>query len=346
MTTPETMKALLVRNGGYSATPDDVRLPSLDPYVQMADIAVPQPSGSQVLIKVRLSPVNPADIMFIKGLYGQPRKEGLPAGFEGVGDVVATGDDPAATALAGKRVAFIAGNTGYGAWAGFATAEAALCIPLIDGVRDEDGAAMVINPLTAIAMFDLVRQEGEKSFVMTAAASQLCKLIIGLAAEEDYRPIAVVRRDDQIEELKALGAAHVLNASAGDFEERFRQLAKEEKPRIFLDALTGPTASAIFRHMPRGARWIIYGRLAAQDTLIPEPGQLIFARKRIEGFWLSDWLRQATQDQKAAAALDAQKRFAEGRWKTDVTAIVPLAEAMERLPAALARPNGKVFIQP
>src|SRR5690606_625724 len=149
-------------------------------------------------------------------------------------------------------------------------AEAALCIPLIDGVRDEDGAAMVINPLTAIAMFDLVRQEGEKAFVMTAAASQLCKLIIGLAAEEGYRPIAVVRRDDQIEDLKALGAAHVLTASADDFEERFRLLSREEKPRIFLDALTGPTASTIFRHMPRGGRWVVYGRLAAQDTLIPE----------------------------------------------------------------------------
>ena len=44
--------------------------------------------------------------------------------------------------------------------------------------------------------------------------------------------------------------------------------------------------------------------------------------------------------------MEAQKRFADGRWSTDVTAIVPLAEAMRRLPAELAKPNGKVFIRP
>jgi hypothetical protein len=44
--------------------------------------------------------------------------------------------------------------------------------------------------------------------------------------------------------------------------------------------------------------------------------------------------------------LEAQKRFSDGRWSTDVTAVVPLDEAMARLPAELAKPNGKVFIKP
>jgi hypothetical protein len=44
--------------------------------------------------------------------------------------------------------------------------------------------------------------------------------------------------------------------------------------------------------------------------------------------------------------MEAQKRFADGRWSTDVTAIVPLSEAMKRVPEELARPNGKVFIAP
>ncbi len=54
---------------------------------------------------------------------------------------------------------------------------------------------MIVNPLTAIAMFDIVKQEGEKAFIMTAGASQLCKLIIGLGCEEGFRPIVTVRRD-------------------------------------------------------------------------------------------------------------------------------------------------------
>ena len=47
-----------------------------------------------------------------------------------------------------------------------------------------------------------------------------------------------------------------------------------------------------------------------------------------------------------AAVIEAQKRFADGRWKTDVTAVVPLADAVERVAGELARPNGKVFIRP
>jgi NADPH:quinone reductase-like Zn-dependent oxidoreductase len=154
-----------------------------------------------------------------------------------------------------------------------------------------------------------------------------------------------VRRDDQIAALKELGAAHVLNEKAPDFKTALREVIKAEQPRIFLDAVTGPLASAIFDIMPKRARWIIYGRLDPEPTVIREPGQLIFQHKHIEGFWLSEWMRQF-RDRRGPAILEAQKRFSDGRWSTDVTAVVPLSEAMARVPVELAKPNGKVFIQP
>jgi NADPH:quinone reductase-like Zn-dependent oxidoreductase len=259
--------------------------------------------------------------------------------------VVAAGSDPAAQAMLGKRVAFATGLSYWGSWAEYAMAEDAASIPLIDTVRDEDGAAMIVNPLTALAMFDIVRDEGEKAFILTAGASQLSKLIIGLASEQGFRPIAIVRRDDQIPLLKQIGAAHVLNEKAPDFRDRLRDVLKAEPARIFLDALTGPVASTIFAAMPRGARWIIYGRLDPSPTVIGEPGQLIFAGKRIEGFWLVEWMRRSPE-RRAQAVAEAQKRFSDGRWATDVTAVVPLAEAMTRVTQELAKPNGKVFIAP
>ncbi len=194
MAMPVTMKALLVKGEGYTREPSGAALEALEPYVELGAIAVPQPGPSQLLIKVRLGAINPSDVAFIKGQYGQPRKQGQPAGFEGVGDVVATGSEPAVQAMLGKRVAFATGLSNWGSWAEYAIAEAAASIPLIDTVRDEDGAAMIVNPLTALAMFDIVRDEDEKAFILTAGASQLCKLIIGLAREEGFRPIAIVRR--------------------------------------------------------------------------------------------------------------------------------------------------------
>ena len=345
MTIPSEMNALLLVGDGYTKTPSGSALEAMEPYLVPGRIAVPVPGPSQVLIKVSLASINPSDVAFIKGQYGQPRAKGRPAGFEGVGTIVAGGDEPYAKSLVGKRVAFATGLSNWGSWAEYAVAEAAACIPLLDTVRDEDGAAMIVNPITAIAMFDIVKQDGEKAFVMTAGASQLCKLIIGLAKEEGYRPIVTVRRDEQIALLKETGAAHVLNEKAPDFEVTLREVMKAEQPRIFLDAVTGPLASAIFNAMPKRARWIIYGRLDPDATIIREPGQLIFQHKHIEGFWLSEWMRQS-RERRGPAILEAQKRFSDGRWSTDVTAVVPLAEAIARVPAELAKPNGKVFIRP
>ncbi|MBZ9969789.1 zinc-binding dehydrogenase [Mesorhizobium sp. BR1-1-12] len=345
MAIPSEMKALLLVGDGYTRAPSGSVLEAMEPYLKAGSIAVPAPGPTQVLIKVSLASINPSDVAFIKGQYGQPRLKGRPAGFEGVGVVVAGGDEPYPKSLVGKRVAFATGLSNWGSWADYAVAEAAACIPLLDTVRDEDGAAMIVNPLTALAMFDIVSREGERAFIMTAGASQLCKLIIGLASEEGFRPIVTVRRDEQIALLKEIGAAHVLNEKSPDFEASLREVIKAEQPRIFLDAVTGPLASAIFNAMPKRSRWIIYGRLDPEATIIREPGQLIFQHKHIEGFWLSEWMRQH-KDRRGPAILEAQKRFSDGRWTTDVTAVVPLAEAMARVPAELARPNGKVFIRP
>lgn len=339
------MNALLLVGDGYQREGAASRLTTLEPYLRKGTIGVPDPVGRQVLIRVSLAAVNPSDVMFIQGAYGQPRAQGQPAGFEGVGEVVAAGDDPKAQALLARRVAFATGLSNWGSWADFAIADPLACIPIIEDLRDEDAAAMIVNPLTAIAMFGIVRDEGHKAFVMTAGASQLSKLICGVAREADYHPIVTVRRDDQIDLLKEAGARHVLNHTAPDFEERLREVFKEEQPRVFLDAQTGPVASAIFAAMGKKARWIIYGRLDMAETVIREPGQLIFQGKKVEGFWLTEWMRES-QERREKAVLEAQKRFADGRWATDVTAVLPLAEAIERLPEELAKPNGKVFIKP
>jgi NADPH:quinone reductase-like Zn-dependent oxidoreductase len=346
MSIPETMNALLLKNDGYAAQPSGTALEAMEPYVEAGTIAVPKPEGRQVLIKVALASINPSDVMFVKGMYGQPRAQGRPAGFEGVGEVVAAGEDPAAQALVGKRIAFATGLTNWGSWAEYAVAEAPACIPLLDTVRDEDAAAMIVNPLTALAMLGIVREEGEKAFVITAGASQLCKLMIAVARDEGLRPIAIVRRDEQVGMLKEMGAAHVLNADAPEFAKQLSAVLREEKPRIFLDAVTGPLAGTIFNAMGKGARWIIYGRLDPATTPIPEPGQLIFMRKRVEGFWLTEWMRSVGPERRMEAVIEAQKRFSDGRWATDVTAVVPLADAVSRVPAELAKPNGKVFIAP
>jgi len=341
MAIPGEMQALAVIHGGYSGTAEGPAIKSLDPYIELRRLPVPKPGPGQVLVEVKLGNINPSDLHFIKGEYGLPRTAGAPAGFEGCGTVVAAGEG--AQGVTGKRVAFVGG----GAWAQYTVVDAKSCVPVPDAVKDSDAAAFFVNPLTAIAMFEEVKQAGSKCFIMSAAASQLCKLIAGLARDEGYEAISLVRRPEQAAHLKQLGAAHVLDVTAKGFMAELGGLMKEGKPRIFLDAVADQVCADIFAAMPARAEWVIYGKLSPQPPTLTQAGQFIFMDKQIRGFWLTKWMRVQKPETVMAAGAKAMQLFASGKWSTDVAATIPLAQAHAKLPAALAGANvGKVMLEP
>ncbi|MCB1367532.1 MAG: zinc-binding dehydrogenase, partial [Rhodobacteraceae bacterium] len=87
MAIPQTMHALLLKADGFSSTGVPASdLKDVAPFVEHGEVPVPGPGPGQVLIRVRASMVNPSDLSFIQGNYGQPRVKGAPAGFEGVGE--------------------------------------------------------------------------------------------------------------------------------------------------------------------------------------------------------------------------------------------------------------------
>ncbi|MCB1454723.1 MAG: alcohol dehydrogenase catalytic domain-containing protein, partial [Nitratireductor sp.] len=275
MSVAETMFALTLREGGFSATAEGPAIRDLDTWLKAETIPVPQPGAGQVLVRLVEATINPSDLHFIKGEYGIPRVKGAPAGFEGCGTVVAAG--AGAERLVGKRVGFVA--TASGAWAEYVVTDATSCVPVLDAVSDSDAAALFVNPLTAIAMFSEVKDAGSKCFIMSAAASQLCKLIAGLAREEGYSAVSLVRRDDQIGHLQELGATHVLNVTAPDFKSRIGEIMKSEKPRVFLDAVADQMSSDLFFAMPSRAQWVVYGKLSPELPVLSQPGQFIFMEK-------------------------------------------------------------------
>jgi len=341
------VKSLVLKNEGFlREQPESIALTDLAPFIEFADIDEPTPDPGQVKIKVALASVNPSDEMFIQGLYGMPRIAGNGAGFEGVGEIVASGGGAIADSLVGQRVAFVAAPGKPGSWSEYSIADATTCIPLIPDISDTDGAAMIVNPLTALAMLDLVDKGDTDAFILSAGASQLCKLMIAAARYTGNKPIAIVRRDEQIEPLIALGAAHVLNSESDTFDTDLCKIIRAEKPRIFLDAVANQTSAGIFNVIPNNSRWIIYGKLDQELPTIQQPGQMIFQSKRIEGFWLTRWMIDTPLADKMQVVQSAQRRFADGTWNTDVTAILPIADVMESLPAELSKPNGKVFIKP
>ncbi len=335
----KTMKALVQLGEGYAGTQTGPQIEDLTPFLEEKTIPVPEVGKGQALIKVHLAAVNPSDIHFIKGEYGQPRVKGVPAGFEAVGEVVA-GDTP----LLGQRASFFA--TASGAWAEYALTDAANLVPCRPDLPAVAAAGQLVNPLTAIAMFDLVKEARAESFVLNAAGSQLGKYLIGLGKDNGIAPIAIVRRADQVAPLKELGAEKVIVSTEPDALDQAKQTFRNLNPAVLLDAVGDQFTADLFFAMPRHSVWVNYGKLATDAPRLTELGQLIFMNKRIEGFWLTRWMKQVGADRVRAGFVEIQERFVQGHWTTDVSEIVPLSKAMARLPAALALPDGKVFIDP
>ena len=345
MSTPQSMFALIQKHDGYSGTSEGPHIETLDPYLEATEIAVPALNDGQVLIKLRMASINPSDLHFIKGEYGTPRQKGKPAGFEGVGDVVA-GHGAHAESLVGKRVAFTVDPAGSGAWAEYAIATVATCIPVRDDMRDEDAAGHVVNPMTAMAMFDIVQKAKTSSFILTSANSQLCKLMIALGRDHDIAPIAIIRKDSQADHLRELGAKHVLNGTSDTFMDQLRDIIRAEKPRVMLDAVANQQSADIFHAMPNQARWICYGKLDPSPPSLTEMGQFIFMQKQIEGFWLTRWFMSTPPEEQIRVVGAVQERFITGKWRTEVGATVRLRDAASQLANALKSANGKVMITP
>ena len=186
---PATMRAVQLR--AYDGNPESIAV---------AELPVPRPGPGQVLIRVAASPINPSDLMFIRGLYGF--KKPLPAtpGFEGSGTVVEAGSGTMPRFLKGRRVACAAAdpNIAGGMWAEYLVTSAQLCVPLSKQVDMEQGATMLVNPLTAWALMEEARLGRHRAVVQTAAASALGRMVVRLGQRFSVPTINVVRRAEQV----------------------------------------------------------------------------------------------------------------------------------------------------
>jgi NADPH:quinone reductase len=309
---------------------------------------VPRPRPGEVLVRVFASPINPSDLMFIRGLYGF--KKPLPAvpGFEGSGTVVEAGAGMMPRFLEGRRVACAAADpkvTG-GMWAEYVVTSAQFCIPLRKNVDLEQGAALVINPITAWGLMHEARRGRHHAVVQTAAASALGRMIVRLGKRFSIPIINVVRRSEQVELLRGgLGAEYVVNSSEPEFDKRLRELCHQLGASIGFDAVAGETSAIVLRAQPHGSRLLVYGALSLRASQA-DPASLIFEGKRLEGFSLDAWLRSRTLLGQLQLARQIQGLL-RSDLKADFQAKVPLQEVGHALQQYAANMTaGKVLLMP
>lgn len=254
----------------------------------MEKVPVPRPGPGEVLIKIAASPINPSDLALLKGGY-MDRSYPFTPGLEGSGTVIESGGGLLGSLRKGKRVACSPDPGADGTWAEYMKTSVMRTVPIPESVSMEQGAMMLVNPMTAMAFLHLATTGRHRALVNNAAASSLGKMLISLCAETGLPLINIVRKEEQRHELHRLGASHILNSSESTFETELKQLAAKLDASLFLDAVGGLQSAKLLAAAPPRSTLIVYARLSG-EALQADPGDLIRKDKRIMGFQLGNWL--------------------------------------------------------
>ena len=209
--------------------------------LRLASVEVPEPGDDEVLVRIEAAPINPSDLglLFgpadmgsaqVSGTADQPvvtatvpanlmrvaagrLDQALPVGNEGAGVVVTAGSDEHAQSLIGKTVAILGGAT----YSQYRAIKARQCLVLPEETSPAEGASCFVNPLTALGMVETMRMEGHSALVHTAAASNLGQMLQKICLADDIELVNIVRRQEQEDLLRSIGATQVCNSSSPGF---------------------------------------------------------------------------------------------------------------------------------
>uniref|UniRef100_UPI003563992A NADH oxidase n=1 Tax=Hyphomonas sp. TaxID=87 RepID=UPI003563992A len=280
--------------------------------LSLVEVDIPTPGPDDVIVRVEATPINPSDLGLLLGAADMstakasgttdrpvvtakvsaaglramtPRlDQSMAVGNEGAGTVVAAGSSPAAQALLGKTIAGLGGEM----YSQYRMLNVAQCMELPDGATARDGASCFVNPLTSLAMTEVMRMEGHTALLHTAAASNLGQMLNKICIADGIDLVNVVRSDAQEKILRDLGAKYIVNStSLGFMDDLIRALATTGATLGFDAIGGGPLAGQILVAMEAAANLnakeysrygsathkqvYIYGRLDMGLTTLP-PG--------------------------------------------------------------------------
>ena len=289
--------------------------------LQLEDRPAPDPAAGQVRVRMLASPINPSDLMNVRGIYGmRPELPAVP-GFEGVGVVEASGGGLLPKLMQGKRVVVL--NRAGGNWATHAVVPAKQVIPAGKSLSNEDAATFFVNPAAALVMTRHVLKIPRDNWMLqTAAASALGRMVIRLGHRFGFRTINVVRRESVAQELKSLGAPEVVVFDPTTHEphalrDKVAAIAGEGGVHYAIDPVGGATGSAVIDCLGHNARMLVYGTLA-DEPLAFSSRALMTPAAKIEGFWLSNYMNGLSLPGRLRLVQGVSKLIAAGVLKTEV----------------------------
>ena len=308
--------------------------------VKVVDIPdVGAPAAGEVVIALDASPINQYDLLMIAGGYGyRPR---LPAimGTEGAGRVVAVGASVKHLKVGDRTlVPFL-----HPTWAERIKTDTSWLRPLPSGDINQF-AMMGVNPPTAyLLLTDIVKLPRGSWVIQNGANSGVGRATIAIAKSLGLRTVNVVRREEVIAEMKALGGDVVL-VDGPDLGKRVATETGSAPIPLALDGVSDTSPKNLMNCLSESGVLVCYGGTSRRPMVV-QPGSLIFKKQTIRGFWLLYWYQSAKPDEITAMFDRLAPLVAAGMISTPVAATYGFDEVQEAITKA-AQSGGKVLFTP
>jgi NADPH2:quinone reductase len=236
--------------------------------MRLDEVPQPAPRAGEALVKVDAAGLNYIDVYFRSGQY--KAEYPLTLGLEAGGTVTAVGPNVGEVKV-GDKVAY----TGVpGAYADYAVVPAARLVVLPAGVSTKQGAAAMLQGMTAhyLALSTYPLKKGDTCLVH-AAAGGVGLLLCQIARMRGARVIGTVSTDEKAKLAREAGADEVIIYTRQDFEAEVKRLTNNQGVQVVYDAVGKTTWEKSLNSLaPRGTM-ALYGQSSGPIGTI-DPGIL------------------------------------------------------------------------
>jgi NADPH:quinone reductase-like Zn-dependent oxidoreductase len=311
--------------------------------IRVVDAAEPgSPGPHQALLELVASPIHPADLLTIAGMYAtSPGPMPKVPGKEGLGKVLAVGN-LVKHLKPGDLTPVLLANDGVWQERHLLDAESLVALP--PGGDILQYAMGFANPATALLMLrEVAPLELGDWVIQNAANSSVGQYLIQIAKRKGFRTINVVRRDGLADKLHQLGADVVLT-DGPDLPARVAKVLAGAPLKLAIDAVSGEASARLAACLSAKGVLCNYGMLSGKNVQI-SPAALIGTGIVVRGFWLPPAMGALGQEGRAKMFGELIAWVAGGALKADVEATYPLERVKDALShAAKGERSGKIFL--
>jgi len=236
--------------------------------MRLDEVPQPAPKSGEALVKVDAAGLNYIDVYFRSGQY--KAEYPLTLGLEAGGTVTALGPNVTDVTV-GDKVAY----TGVpGAYAEYAVVPAARLVVLPGGVSTKQGAAAMLQGMTAhyLAASTYPLKKGDTCLVH-AAAGGVGLLLCQMAKMRGARVIGTVSTDEKAKLAREAGADEVILYTRQDFEAEVKRLTNNQGVQVVYDAVGKTTWDKSLNSLAPRGMMALYGQSSGPIGTI-DPGIL------------------------------------------------------------------------